>query len=185
MVEEKKIGLRLAFVGKPNSGQTSCAVYLKRKKRFKRVRMMQGVTRILKALYWYKKYERPSWERKRAVYDALYKIDPDIWITYTARRLERTTEPVVIDDAKFVNEVLKLKELGFIIIRVNTGLKHRTKSIGRFLGKDVIPGSVAMVEYFSKDPTEALQVDYSIYHDGNLDNLRKTVDGLLEKFDYV
>lgn len=180
---QSKRGLRLAFVGKPNSGQTTCAVYLKKYKGFKRIRMMQGVTRICKMLYWYKKYERPSWEKRRAIYDALYKTDPNIWISYVAHRLETTTEPVVIDDAKFVNEVLKLKELGFIIIRVNTSLKHRTKSIGRFLGKDVIPGTVVMTEYFNRDPTEALKIDYSIYHDGNNDNLRRTVDELLTKFE--
>ncbi len=177
-------GLRLAFVGKPNSGQTSVAVYLKRKRKFKRIRMMQGVTRVCKTLYWYKKYERPSWEKKRAIYDALYKVDPEIWITYLSNRVARSTEPLVIDDAKFVNEVRKLKELGFIVIRVNTSMKHRTKSVGRFLGKDIIPGSVAMTEYFSKDPTEILNVDYSIYHDGNLQHLYKTIDELLVKFDY-
>lgn len=176
-------GIRLAFVGKPNSGQTTAAVYLKRHKGFKRIRMMQGVTRILKILYWYKKYERPSWDRKRAVYDALYKIDNNIWITYVRHRLERTTEPVVIDDAKFINEVKELKNLGFIIIRVNTSMKNRTKSIGRHLGKDITPGTIVLAEYFSKDPTTELNVDYSIYHDGNNENLRKTIDELLTKFE--
>lgn len=178
-------GLKLAFVGKPNSGQTSAAVYLKKRYYFKRVMMMQGVTRLSKMLYGLRKYERLTWEKKRAIYDALYKVDPDIWINYTARRLETTTEPVVIDDAKFLNEVIKLKELGFIIIRINTSLKHRTKSIGRFLGKDIIPGSVTMIEYFNKDATEILRVDYSIYHDGNLENLRRSIDELLTKFEVV
>lgn len=176
-------GIRLAFVGKPNSGQTTAAVYLKRSCGFKRIRMMQGVTRICKMLYWYKKYERPSWEKKRAIYDALYKIDNDIWITYVRHRLETTTEPIVIDDAKFVNEVKQLKELGFIIIRVNTSLKTRNHAVGRFLGKDIIPGTVVMTEYFGKDPTETLNVDYSIYYDGNRPTLYKTIDELLTKFE--
>ena len=172
-------GLRLAFVGKPNSGQTSAAVYLKRSHGFKRIRLMQGVTRICKMLYWYRKYERPSWDKKRAIYDALYKVDNDIWITYVRHRLETTTEPIVIDDAKFLNEVRALKELGFIVIRVNTAAKHRIRAVSRFLGKDVIPGSVAVTEYFNNDPTTLMQVDYSIYHDGKLANLYKTVDELL------
>lgn len=173
-------GLRLAFVGKPNSGQTSAAVYLKRSHGFKRVRMMQGVTRICKMLYWYRKYERPSWEKQRDIYDALYQVDNSIWITYVKNRLEKTTEPVVIDDAKFLNEVRQLRELGFIIIRVNTSLKNRVRSVSRFLGKkDVIPGTVAVTEYFSNDPTTVMTVDYSIYHDGKLANLYKTIDELL------
>lgn len=176
-------GTRLAFVGKPAAGQTSAAVYLKRSHGFKRIRLMQGVTRICKMLYWYKAYERPPWEKKRAIYDALYKIDNNIWITYVKHRLETTTEPIVIDDAKFVNEVLQLKELGFTIIRVNSSLKHRSKSIGRFLGKDILPGTVVMTEYFNRDPTETLKVDYSIYHDGVLANLHKTLDELLTKFE--
>lgn len=176
-------GIRLAFVGKPNSGQTSAAVYLKQRHGFKRIRMMQGVTRILKILYWYKKYERPTWEKKRAVYDALYKIDNDIWITYVKHRLQKTTQPIVIDDAKFVNEVKQLKELGFIIIRINSSLKHRTSSIGRHLGKNIVPGTVVLTEYFSKDATEILQVDYSIYNDGTLAGLHATLDELLTKFE--
>src|SRR6185295_19256919 len=178
-----KRGLRLAFVGKPNSGQTSCAVYLKRSHGFKRIRLMQGVARIAKVLYFHKNYERIPWAKKRAIYDALYKVDKNIWIGYVENRLSNTTEPIVIDDAKFLNEVMKLKELGFIIIRVNTSMKNRAKAVGRFLGPDIIPGSVAMIEYFNKDPTEALQVDYSIYHDGTLKNLYKTLDELLTKFD--
>jgi len=176
-------GLRLAFVGKPNSGQTSCAVYLKRSHGFKRIRLMQGVVRIARVLYFHKKYERIPWSKKRAIYDSLYKIDPNIWIGYVENRLSNTTEPIVIDDAKFLNEVQKLKDLGFILIRVNTSSKNRAKAVGRFLGPDIIPGTVAMTEYFSKDPTGALNVDYSIYHDGKLANLYKTIDELMTKFD--
>lgn len=176
-------GLRLAFVGKPNSGQTTCAVYLKRSHGFKRIRMMQSVVKICQLLYGYRKYERPTWRKKRDIYDALYRVDKDIWITHVTNRLKNTTEPIVIDDAKFLNEVMRLQELGFIIIRVNSSLKNRAKSVGQFLGTDIIPGSVAMIEYYSKDPTEALRVDYSIYNDGNRKNLYKTIDELVSKFD--
>jgi len=173
-------GVRLAFVGKPNSGQIQAAVYLKRKHHFKRVRMIIGPTRFLKFLYNYKRYERPPWDKRREVYNLFYKIDPDVWINYIVRRMERTTEPVVIDDVRYVNEVQKLKEAGFTIVRFSTFEKNRAKSIGRYLGKDIVPGTVTLTEYFNKDATEILRVDYSIFFDGSHANLHKAVDDLLK-----
>ncbi len=177
------MGIRIAFVGKPASGQVSAADYLKKNHGFKRVRFINAVTRICRILYFPHKYQRIDWEKRRSIYDALYKIDPNVFINWIKFKMSNTTWDVVIDDAKYINEVQGLKELGFIIVRINTNTKQRAMSIGRYLGKDIIPGTVTITEYFNKDASEVLQVDYSIYHDGNLKNLGRTLDELLTKFD--
>jgi len=176
-------GIRIAFVGKPAAGQASAANYLKTKRGFKRVRFIDAVTRICRLLYFPHKYERIDWEKRRAIYDALYKIDPNVFINWIKFKMSLSTWDIVIDDAKYINEVQGLKELGFTIIRINSSTKHRAMSIGRYLGKNILPGTVTLTEFFNKDASEILQVDYSIYHDGNLKNLGATLDELLTKFD--
>lgn len=175
--------IRIAFVGKPASGQITAADHLKKKYNFKRVRMIDGINRLCKMFYYKKGYERTPWEKRRSMYDALYKIDPNIFIGWIKFKMRTTTFNVVIDDAKYINEVQGLKEAGFTIVRINTNTKYRAKSIGRYLGKDIIPGTVTITEYFNKDATEILQVDYSIYHDGDRNSLRRSIDELMTKFD--
>ena len=171
--------MRIAFVGKKASGKTFAAVHLQNHHKFKRTPLRDGLFRILHILYYYGDWEHIPWEQELRVYDALYKLDNDVWIGYLERRLRTTKRDVVVDDARYVNEVQKLKELGFILIRIDAPESQRKRRIGKAL-LDAAENSVILAEYFHKDLTSLYQVDYTIINESR-DSTRRTLDLIIEK----
>ncbi len=171
--------LKIVLVGKPNSGQRETAVHLKRKHGFKRLKLMDGVIRLCRFLYNYKRYERTPWVKQRDIYDALYTIDPNIWTTYLFHRLSTTTSSVIVEDVKFINELEQLQKAGFITVRlISSDEKKRADSIGRYFGQKIIPGSVVMSEYFNRDISRGIKVDYNIHYTTR-ESLYRTLDDLI------
>lgn len=170
------MAIRIAFIGKNKSGRTWAADYLRSQHNFKKESLGEGVDRILRILYYYGTHKRIPWEHKLLVYDALYKIDPDIWIGYMERKLRTTTRDVVVDDARYINEIKALKELGFTVIRL-TAPETRRK---RFLKgvKTASPGVLTVHELFNRSFLETAGVDYSIYNETK-DGTRKALDEIV------
>jgi hypothetical protein len=171
--------MRIAFVGKKASGKTFAARYLEKKHKFYHKPLREGVFRILRILYYYGDHKHIPWEQEMRVYDALYKLDPDIWIGYLERRLRTSTGDIVVDDARYINEVQKLKELGFILIRINAPEDARKRRIGKAL-LDAAENSVILAEYFHKDLSSLYQADYTILNESR-DSTRAALDIIIEK----
>jgi dephospho-CoA kinase len=175
--------MRIALVGKKASGKTLVAAYLKKQYRFKLKRLRDGTERILRILYDYEPYAHVSWEQEIYIYDALYKIDNNIWIGYLERRLKKSnSEHIVIDDVRYINEVNKLRELGFTIVRVTSPDEDRHRRIGKGLAR-ALQGSVILTEYFDRDNTEAYVADYTINATRDRLATKHSVDILVEKLD--
>lgn len=170
------MSIRIAFVGKKATGKTYAAHYLYKQYGFKHLRMVDATHRILKWFYKYRPYQRIKWERQIEFYDALYKLDNDIHIDHILRRLETTTRDVVIDDPRYINEVRKLKEAGFIIIRLNMKESRRIRLAG--VAK-AAPGTVKLNEYFSAG-SDSYPVDYSIINE-NKESLYLLLDNIVER----
>jgi len=141
--------------------------------------MQDSVSKIVKWFYKYRPHERVKWERRVEFYDALYKIDNDIHVDYVLRRIfgaQESTRDIVVDDARYANEIIKLREAGFIIIRMtmeNERLK-RLKSM-----KTASPNRVSINEKFA--PKNApYPVDYSILN-VTKDGLYQMLDNIVEK----
>jgi ethanolamine utilization protein EutP (predicted NTPase) len=170
------VALRIAFVGRHQSGKTYAAHYLYKHHGFKTVKMQDGVTKMLRYFYKYRSHERINWEKRLAFYDALYILDNDIHIDYLLRRLATSTTDIVIDDVRYINEVQKLREAGFIIIRISmpTTTKIKLKGI-----KTAAPGSIKLNEYFNRT-FEAYSTDYSIINE-NRNSLYRLLDSIITK----
>ena len=52
----------------------------------------------------------------QAIGTAFRRIDEDVWIKHLLRRLEPGDEYVVVDDVRFQNEAMLLKQHGFMLI---------------------------------------------------------------------
>jgi hypothetical protein len=157
--------MRIAFVGKSRSGKSFAANYLMKSHGFKRVAFSDGIRRVCTIIYYYDKHKRLRWETRLRMYDALYKIDPSIWVGYVERRLRTTDRDVVVEDARYINEVQELKKLGFTIVRVARPETLRKRHLGKSLGDHAAGGTVLLHEWFNTDPTDSLGVDYSIYNE--------------------
>lgn len=169
--------LKLALIGKKAAGKTFVAFYLSRQHGFKKVRMDDGVAKSMRILYPLKKNERPTWERRMDIYDALYKIDPSIHINYMLRRLERTTNDVVIEDVRYVPELQILKEQGFIIVRIAAPETRRRKISSSV--RNAAAGTLVLQEYFNQDKTIGYSADFSIYNDTR-EGTRRSLDNLID-----
>lgn len=170
------MAVRIAFVGKKSVGKTYAAHYLYKRYGFKHLRMVDATHRVIKWFYKYRPYKRIKWERQIEFYDALYALDPDIHIDHILRRLETTTRDVVIDDPRYINEVKKLKEAGFIIIRLNMRETKRVRLAGI---SNASSGTVKLNEYYAAG-SDAYPVDYSIINE-NRESLFHLLDNIVEK----
>jgi hypothetical protein len=170
------MAIRIAFIGKSKAGRTWAADYLRSTHKFKKLSLGEGVTRTLRILYYYGSFKRIPWETRIRVYDALYKIDPEIWIGYMERKLRTTTRDVVIDDPRYLNEVATLKDLGFTIIRLTAPEVRRQRRLSNV--KTASPGVLLLHEWFNHDFLEVAGVDYSVYNETK-DGTRKALDEII------
>lgn len=167
--------MRIAFVGKKAAAKTFCAHYLYKRKAFKRMQLDDGVTRIIRSMYTFRLHKRVTWERRVEMYDALYKLDPNIHIDYLLSKLSITTRDVVVPDVRYLNELEKLIAAGFVIVRVNSpATEIRIKGI-----KSAAVGTVKLNEYFGHN-FDVYPVSYSVFVEDR-DKAREMLDIILEK----
>lgn len=126
---------------------------------FKNIAMIDGVNKIIHDMY-----DTPTNTIhptvKFAIYNALYAIDKDIFLTYASRFVARTEKNVVISDPHYVHEVEELAKQGFIIIRVVPVGKQRKNANYINSAK---PGTVALYEWFTSG--QGYKAWYSIPYD--------------------
>lgn len=172
--------MRIALVGKKAAGKSFVAFYLKQKYSFKRMKLQDGTDKIIKILYGIQKMKRPSWEQRLYIYDALYKVDPNIHINYLLSRLATTTmQNVVVEDVRYINELEALAKNGFVIVRITSTDEDRKRRIAKGITK-VAAGSIKLTEYFNTDPSRAYKVDYNILNTTR-DSTRASVNKLMEQ----
>lgn len=171
--------IRIAFVGLHGSGKTYAAHYLYKQHGFKTLRMQDGVAKVIKWFYKYRPHKRIKWERRIEFYDALYALDNDIHVDYILRRLDggqETTRDVVIDDVRYANEIIKLREAGFIIIRMTMENEKLKRVVSN---KHTSQNRINLNEQFNKF-NDIYEVDYSILN-ATTAGLQKMLDHIVEK----
>ena len=138
---------------------TSCAQYLAYKHRFKRLNMDDALKRFLRTSYWYKFMENVSFNKSMAFYDAIYKVDNEIFIKYIEGRLNLTEVDVVIPSVRYINEMKALQDMGFIICRVTH--KSQPVNITRY-AKTAVEGSVPVALEYDRSFAVRHNAQYSI-----------------------
>ena len=172
------MAIRIVFVGKNKAGKTWAADYLRRQHNFKKESFNDGLAEILRKLYYYGDHQRIRWEFKLKFYDAWYKLDPTIWSGYMERRLRTTIRDVVIDDARYLDEVAALKTLGFYVIRISAPEERRRRKLHSYKG--AAEGLLAIHDLYNHDFDNSVGVDYSIFNDSK-DDTRKNLDQIIER----
>lgn len=166
--------LKFAFVGKNVVPKSVAAAYLYKKKNFKRMRCDDAVTRLLRLMGALDKHRRMKREQRVRLYSALYNVDKNLQIDYLLRRVAISKNHIVVDDARYVDEVNKLKAAGFVIIRIVPG-EYRNPRLTSLLEGS---GTVLLQEYYGRE--EAYPVDYSITHD-TTEAVHRSLDRIVDK----
>jgi Holliday junction resolvase/GTPase SAR1 family protein len=104
----------IAFTGCAGSGKSTLANYLVDKYQFEKFSFASGVKTIAIEYFCMTGKDR---DLLQAIGDELRQIDPDVWLNYTIGRFEGFTH-VVIDDMRYLNEAATLRELGFVIVKL-------------------------------------------------------------------
>jgi len=170
--------LRIALIGNNTADVVSLSRYIEKKHGFTRMSMLDGVRKTVRSLYFYKGYSATQWEAQNNFYDALYKIDPNIWTKYLEYRLSKTDKNVVITHIRYSQEAKRLNELGFIIIRISSPKKEVARSLAiKRRGQDPADGTLLIQETFIQKNTP-YKVEYSIYND-NKDNTKEQLDKII------
>lgn len=168
-------GIRLVFVGKHIAPRITATNWLYKKRGFKKMYLEDGVVKLIRDMYTYKLHKRVPWEKKYRIYNILYKEDPNIHIDYLLRKLETTTRDVIVPDCRYLNELQKLIDHNFVVIRLNTTPKGGIRLAGM---EEAAAGSLKLQEYFAR--IDAFPVDYSILAD-DIWKTREMLDIIIEK----
>lgn len=171
--------IKVAVVGRSRTARATVARRFYRPHNFRYLELEAGVKRIHYTLNGRTKYKRLVWYETLQMYDALYKVDSNIWIGYLLSRLNRMEDHtnVVCPDARYLNEIQQLKQAGFIIVRVTN---ESTNAIVSRNKKNAAPGSLILSESYDENFSNKIGVDYSIHHTSYQSTYR-AVDQLVEK----
>lgn len=136
--------MRVVLIGNSQTLRTRTSQYLVKNHGFKSKRMAEDLYSFIGKMIGREKYNyKIKWESLITFYDAIYKVDPTLWVGHMEKRLRMSSDDsnIVIDDARFVSEVQKLRELGCVIVRIQlnqASVQHLYKNVGKLSGTAII-----------------------------------------------
>jgi dephospho-CoA kinase len=168
----------IGITGHMGSGKSAAAEYIAQKYGFVRMRISGKMREISQEL---------GLEITRDLLQGIGKFfrefDDDVWIRYLGRKIQTSTDSIVVDDIRRMNEVEYLKSLGFKIIRIESSSETRKMRIEARMNKKI---SNQDWERWSSHLTEIqvtqLPVDYTITNNGTLKELTNQIDNLFSEY---
>ena len=168
--------MKIALIGRMRSGKDTVGRYLVNRYGFTRYALGDGVRFLCKILYPDIVVQGKPRYLYQTVGQAMREIDPDVWIKYMSRNIERDNlENIVVTDVRQPNEFDTLRQAGFYMVRVNA--RHLTR-INR-LGACGDAFTKAEMNHETESYVDSFAVDYELYNDGNLDDLYQQTEQLL------
>ena len=111
----KQLGNKIAIAGKMASGKSTLANLLVEKEQFRKFSFATGVKHVATQVFGMTIKDR---DLLIQIGNKMREIDPQVWIKYLLREAENT-EKVVVDDLRYPNEYIALRNAGFKIIYLN------------------------------------------------------------------
>ena len=105
----------------------------------------------------------------------------DIWVASVQNKLRKATDDIVITDCRFSNEVLAIKEVGGITIRVERGQRPDWYEVAKAFNNGLTDNSklVELNIHASEYSSVGLDYDYWLDNNQTIDALHKQVNQLL------
>lgn len=179
MVYGSRQGLNIAFIGLNYQAQVSCTEYIRHKFNFKRIDMDDGIKYFLRQMYDLNGWKNIGIKQRREFYDAIYKVDPNIFISHIKSRVRKSERDIVVSDVRYLNELQALQEMDFKIVRVTTPVLPK---VGVYV-KNAAPGTTALSSLYDKSFAIKHNVEYSINFN-KFGDLPRIIPPLLESMGY-
>lgn len=172
--------MRVALFGKMRSGKDTVGEILIKRYDFKRYAFGDGIGEIIHKYFPDTlKHGKPR-HHYQFIGQQLRELDEDVWIKYLLKKVE-ADEPkravqeipfnVVVTDARQYNEYLRLKENGYIIVKVETDEDIRLERM-RALGDNF---TLELLEHPTELQVDKVVPDVVIKNNGSLIDLELAV----------
>jgi len=178
-VAPSKQGLNVAFIGLDHAGKIACAEYMRRKLSFKRMELREGLVHFLRTSRGYHSHFKMGLDEIMRYYDAIYKLDNDLFLEHFKRRFNKVENDVVVSDIRYLNELRALQELGFIIVRVT--VPHGSL-VSRKVG-NAATDTVILSILYDREFANNYNVDYNVEYT-SISRLEALINPILEQNGY-
>ncbi len=155
--------MKIALSGKMGSGKTTLAEELVKDYDFKRVSFANGVKDTAMNVFGMTYEQAYGAQKNRELLQKIgqkcREIEPNVWVNMTRRQImdyDAQGYDIVVDDMRFKNEFDILRDLGFIMVRIDASPEVRRKRIpNTFAGENEISETDldSIVESCSKGDT--------------------------------
>jgi dephospho-CoA kinase len=109
-------------------------------------------------------------------------FDDDVWVRYIAEKVQNSSNSIVIDDIRRMNELEYLRPLGFKFIRINTQESIRKSRIEEREGRRITTDQWSIwVQHMTENQVINLPVDYEIENNGSIKELYANVDLIIKQ----
>lgn len=165
----------IAFCGRAGAGKTTCADVLVKEHGYTRMSFASPLKQCAELIW-----GPDALTDRRKLQElgvAVREIEEDSWVAALTRHINDTVAFVVNDDLRFPNEYWALKELGFVIVRVQAQeilRVARLKSNGKFQ-------NLEQLEHISETAIDDLPVDYVISNETDIYDLTEDINAILSR----
>lgn len=176
--------VKIALFGKMRSGKNTVADLLKEKADFKEYSFGSGIGEIIKKYYPTAFEGGKPRQHYQHIGQSLRELDADVWINYTLSQIEKETRLadrlgvpsfIVITDGRQVNEARRLREDGYLIVKVECDEAERLNRIGE--ASDAF--DVSQLNHETELQVDYINADYTIKNNGTLEELEQQVTILI------
>ncbi|WP_207732391.1 AAA family ATPase [Heliobacterium chlorum] len=170
--------MKIVLTGKMRSGKDAAANYLVNHYGFKQFAFGGAIRNLCKELFPNADEDGKPRELYQNVGQALRDIDPDVWVNYVLRQIERETGPdddIVITDLRQWNEYFALLKSGFYVGRINSSATTRIQRMKR-LGEQI---ELAQFNHETEKAVDDFGVNFEITNEGSLRELHCLIDNAL------
>lgn len=168
------------FYGKAGAGKTTCANYLTAKHGYSKLSFAAELKRIAVQLWGEEAFTDRG--KLQALGSTLRKIDEDVWVNCFIREYEASDYgPVTNDDCRFPNEYWRLKERGFLFVRVMAPEEIRVDRLqrnGKLQDLDQLNHESETALLGLERVKEGIVPDFTIQNVGSVDTLEETVESI-------
>ena len=164
----------IAIMGKAGSGKTTFAEMLPVDYM---VRSFAGPVKRIVGEIWGNKFA-PDRDLMQQFGQAVRAIDEDAWVKMAGRL--GFEPPVVFDDVRFPNEYWKLKEFGFVMVRV---IAHPSDRLVRLQSNGKLQNLAQLndISETALDDNDTYRADHTVFNSAGFDDLQQQVEMVLNK----
>jgi dephospho-CoA kinase len=167
----------IGITGHMGSGKSAVADYINKKYGFVRMRISGKMREISQEL---------ELEITRDLLQGIGKFfrdfDDDVWIRYLGKKIQVSSDSIVVDDIRRINEVEYLKSLGFKIIRIESPSETRKIRIETRMNKKISDQDWRRwSNHLTEIQVNQLPVDYIIKNNGTITELYNEIDKIILK----